>query len=226
MRQLRQIRRALSLREHLISRKAQHHAPMLAATIDLDGLYEIRSRARKLSPSLMDLKYFHIEYWCAEALRRMLFFGIEKVRKKKILDIGTGFGLFPYACEYFAANVQAIDREGHALYDEITDFLGLRKTHHTVKRRQPLPDLGVRFNLITSYLIAFDRPENEEIWSVEDWRFFIDDVFDNQLNADGTLHLELNYIFPIRNWYSKEVKRLFVERGARIDFDRVTLSKR
>ena len=58
---------------------------------------------------------------------------------KSVLDIGTGFGYFPYICEFFGNTATAIDVPDHALFNEVTKFLGVKKTFHRIEPFEALP---------------------------------------------------------------------------------------
>ena len=220
--------RLLSFRDRLAVLWARRHVHMAAATLDDRAFADLKSRARGLSPSLMDLKYFDTEYWLEDALRRAYRLDIPKGLYGRILDIGTGFGYFPYICEYFGHTAHAIDREGHGLYDAATGILGLTRRHHTVTAFQPVatPDDDTDgYDLITAFQIAFDRPTLETLWGADDWDYFIRDMLDNRLRDGGRLHLELNYIHSIGRWYKPEVTAVFKSHGAKLDFERITITK-
>jgi protein-L-isoaspartate O-methyltransferase len=92
------LKRAISYTpyELFLQKRAQMHTRMAVSTIDIDGLKEIRKTARQHSPSIMDLKYFDVDHWIQDSLYRAFKLNLHNSRGKSILDIGTGFGYFPY----------------------------------------------------------------------------------------------------------------------------------
>ena len=47
--------------------------------------------------------------------------------RRKVLDLGTGCGYFPYICNYFGHTTVTTDLDAVPMYDEITEFLRLDK---------------------------------------------------------------------------------------------------
>lgn len=173
----------------------------------------------------MDMKYFDLDYWLEDALFRNFNLGIDHMRQKRILDIGTGFGFFPYTCEYFGNIPCAIDRPGHKLYDEVTDFLRIEKKHHWVTAFEPLPTFDQKFDLITAYQIAFDRTD-ASAWGAKEWEYLINDILENLLEKGGQLHLELNYRFDLGAFYDSAIQKVYLDHGATLRRERVSIVKR
>ncbi|MEM8785482.1 MAG: hypothetical protein AAGF19_06480 [Pseudomonadota bacterium] len=219
------IRRRLSPREHIIGLQANKLAKDVLHTVDLVGLNELKRGARKKVDQVIDLKYFNSEGYMPYSMKRAVRLGLQACNNKQILDLGTGFGYFPYVCEFFGHGAMATDLPGVTLYDEVTEFLGIKKRHHTVLPFEPLPQFPTRFDMVTGFLVAFNRPNTDDEWGAKEWAFFIEDVFDNQLKDGGMLALELNVIDRFNSWYSPDTLALFRKYGT-VDGDRVTLTRR
>ena len=219
-------RALLSPRDIYLRRASRYPARDIVAGIDQDAFFGLRRGARARVAGSQNLKYFNLDDWMPEAVERVMRLDLHKQRRKSVLDIGTGFGFFPYACEYFSHSAVCTDIKQQDLYDEVTDLLGLKKHHHAVMPNEPLPDFGGPFDVVTAYQIAFNRPNQPEEWGAADWKFFLDDVLTNHLKPGGRLHLGLNYLPRFKSWYSPEVKRVFQSFDAKIDFMHVDIVKR
>lgn len=219
------MRRRLSPREILVNMQARKLAFEVLQTVDLEGFNAMKRGALKRVRQAIDLKYFYIQGHLTYSMKRAIRLGLHASNAKRVLDIGTGFGYFPYICEYFGHAAFATDIEGHQLYDEMTEFFGIRKIHAAVDAFAPLPAFDGRFDLVTAHLVAFNRPNMDGEWGPAEWAYFIDDVFENQLLPGGRLYLELNVIDRFNGWYSPETAALFEARGARVNGDRVLFQK-
>lgn len=199
----------------MLQRVAPSFAEDVIATLDLDAFLEIRKKGRELSPSINNIKYFNIEAYMTEHVRRAMELDMHMRRTDSVLDIGTGFGYFPYVCEFFGNQACAIDVPGHALFDEVTNFLGIKKTHHMIKSGAKLPDFGGPFDTITGFQVAFHNPGDEHPrWGADEWEFFLDDLLENQVKPKGRIYFELNFDPQAGDWCPPAVKALFKKKGA------------
>lgn len=200
----------------LINLQSKSLAEDIAASIDPEGLFAIR-KAFRGQQNPMDFKYFNFEPWIRENVRRALKVDLLNKRRISILDIGTGFGYFPYVCGcWHGHTVKAIDIPGQKLYDAVTEFLGIDKKHYFIKKFEPVESLGLKFDLITCFLVAFDRPPDEEIWGPAEWDFFLTDIKENHLTETGQLFLRLNPIPRVNSWYLPGVGEIFKKHGAKV----------
>lgn len=185
------------------------------ATLNTDELMAIRDEeVLKPDRRLIDFKYFNIRPWIAENIKRALRLGLDDCRGRRVLDIGTGFGYFPYICEFMEHQAAALDIPDHRLYDRVIDTLKVSRTKHMVNPFEPLPVPDTPYHYVTAYQIAFNRPGTNERWNAPEWAFFLDDVRNNQLAPGGQLHMELNWSFPINAWYNLETQKVFDSYGA------------
>lgn len=209
-------RHRLNLRELRHVYTAQRMANHVMATLNIDELLTIRDEeVMKTDRRLVDFKYFNIRPWIVENIKRAQRLGLGRGRARRVLDIGTGFGYFPYVCEFMQHQASALDIPGHRLYDRVTHALKIDRQHHIVEPFQPLPQPDRPFDYVTAYQLAFNRPDGNEMWGAAEWAFFLEDVLNNQLAPAGRLHLELNWSTAIGDWYDRETRQLFEHYGAR-----------
>ena len=143
-----------------------------------------------------NFKYADLPFWIAHKISRVISLGLDKCEPLSILDIGCGGGHFPAVCQALGHQVIGIDIQVH-LYDDICDALGVDRRNLPIYRHKPLPELGRKFDLVTAIWISFDSvgsdaQGNRIYWSIEDWEFFLIDMFDHRLNPGGKIYLELN----------------------------------
>lgn len=180
-------------------RQIMHDLRAMLERIDRRRFEELQRRYAELvrtSDPEAPCKYLDIPLyvWVKLMLAREL--GLTKGSPRRVLDIGTGGGHFPFVCRFLGHDAIGIDID-YPLYQDIAACLGVQRTIMRVEPGASLPDLGGKFDLITAYGVTFnDREDDAEgrrrYWSLKDWKFFFDDILVNQLRYPGALRLELN----------------------------------
>lgn len=162
-------------------------------------------------------KFLDVRTFLTATLLRAHRLGLHKSRPLSVLDIGTGVGYFPYICAHYGHSAIAIDRDGNRVFEDVTKWLGIDRRPWEIKAGTPLPPLGKRFDLVTAFMVNFDRFTEREYapWGVDEWEFFLRDIGANQLSPGGRLVLRLN---P-HTLGQKEVLRYFGGLGAIITND-------
>jgi len=216
----------LSPRSLYLRQRSRRHKRMAIATIDTESLFALRKGAAARSLAIMDLKYFDLDFWIEENLYRFFDLELQKHMGRRLLDIGTGFGYFPYICRYFGVPAEGLDRHGHQIYDEVCAVLGVKKRNFTIQPNKPLPRYDHRFSVITAYQIGFNQSPAGGLWSPENWEYFLEDVFENLLAPEGLLYLKLNYAFRRGEFIDPEVAKVFDRYGGDRRFGTVRLRKR
>lgn len=160
-------------------------------------------------------KFLDVKTFLPRTLARAHRLGLHECQPLTILDIGTGVGWFPVVCNHYGHTVIAIDRAGNEVFADATKWLQVDRRTWEVKAREPLPDLGSRFDLITAFMVNFDREARNgyEQWTVTDWRFLLTDLRENQLKASGRFAMLLNQ----RTLAEVDVLAYLVACGARLD---------
>lgn len=187
-----------------------HAASVLAA----DRLKAIGSA---LAPLGSERKYLETARWIEKKWRIAKLLGLQARPRLRILDIGTGPGHFPFVCQYLGHEVAALDMPGTALYDVLCLWMGVDRIDHRIEPHQPLPGFPHRFDLVTALMLGFNTRRDGSLYDRHDWTFFLDDVRDHVLAADGTLCLKM-IGHPARcglRYGDAELMELFAARGAR-----------
>lgn len=142
-------------------------------------------------------KYFDIPYFVASRTASVLDLGLgDSSIAKSILDIGVGPGHFATLCNALGHRTLGIDTECE-FYPELCAALGVERRISPVYRLEKLPDFGRKFDLVTAIWICFDLLGNDErghriYWSLKDWRFLIEDLFEWQITDEGEIYFVLN----------------------------------
>jgi len=164
----------------------------LRATIDFDRYREIQSRylSRRLGTYI---KFLDLAYWMETKFDQACQFGLDRAEPMRILDIGAGVGNFLYICRYFGHDVLAMDVGKVAIYDDIIALLDVPRVIGRVDPFVALPDLGRRFDLVTAFLVVFDKkPDKSGNWHEPEWAYFLRDLATNQLTDEGQVLLKIS----------------------------------
>lgn len=190
-------------------------------TIDLPGFEEIRQRYAVEGPTEDWPKYLDLERWIDVNIRRIRRIEMDLMRPKRILDLGCGTGYFLYIAQLLGHEGLGLDLDELPMFGDLTSLLGVRRVIWEIKAFDPLPDLG-KFDLITAFLICFNRHKQVDVWGVSEWNFFLDDLA-KHLTARGRVWLELNQEYD-GTFYTPELGEFFQNRGAKIDRHRVVFN--
>lgn len=173
----------------------------LMAKVDDARLEALRSRyADRIRTASADSRYKYLDVvfytWLKLRLAREL--RLNEGPPRRILDIGTAAGHFPFVCRFLGHQVVGLDID-NPVYEGIAACLGIERTIVRVEPRTPLPALGGKFDLITACNITFNEkrdPQGKSLrWSLDEWQFLIDDLAANHLRPSGMLYLKLNKEF-------------------------------
>ena len=88
---------------------------------------------------------------------------------------------------------------------------------------QGKPFFAGLIDFITAHQICFNGHKTENLWGVDEWDFFLNDLEENYLNPGGTIALEFNEE-PEIGFYTKEVRKYFESRSTRMFRGRVIIS--
>ncbi len=154
-------------------------------------------------------KYFNARYWLRQNVRRALLLKLNITRPMKILDIGAGFGYFPYAAHFYGHDVIGIDLPDDVLFKKACDFLKVDCRDYRIEPMTPMPSFGDRFDFVTAFQICFNGHIEGAPWEADKWDFFLEDLFKNHMNEGGRVYLEMNWNSTIQGWLPANVEALF-----------------
>ncbi len=154
-------------------------------------------------------KYFILkELFIQEALIRVQKLYLNNSKSKlSILDLGTGAGYFPFICNYYQNESEAIDILGNKFYDESTNALKLKKYHQKIIFDEKLIT-NKKYDLVCAYMICFNGHKSEALWTNKEWGAFLINIIENNLNSNGRIFLSFNLENDGKP-FSKELKHFF-----------------
>jgi hypothetical protein len=155
-------------------------------SLDFSRLDEMRA-LQELPPK----SWLHIARFLFVAYQRIKRLGLDSSPPLNLLDLACGPGYVGYVAGYFGHHAVGIDRPGHALYRELDKLLGNERIEKTIRARIPLALGERRFERITAFNASFHK-KDQTMWGLEDWAFFIDDLVQNYLAANGSIYFDMN----------------------------------
>src|SRR5258707_3364962 len=201
--------------------RARTLAAKADASIDRSKFQEVI--ARHSSEGYDSCKYFDKQLWLRSKMMRVIELGLDKSPQASVLDLGCGAGYFLYCCKYLGHNVHGVDLPDYEFYKDMIALFGLSRTGFRIEPYKNLPLLGRRFDVLTAHQICFNGHKTENLWGVEEWDFFLNDLEENHLNPGGMIALEFNEE-PAIGFYTKDVRKYFESRSTRIFRGRVIIS--
>jgi cyclopropane fatty-acyl-phospholipid synthase-like methyltransferase len=201
--------------------RARALAARADASIDQSKFQEVI--ARHGSEGYDSYKYFDKPLWLRSKMMRAIELGLDKSPPSSVLDLGCGAGYFLYCCKYLGHSVHGMDLPDYEFYRDMIALFGISRTGFRIEPYKNLPRLGKRFDVITAHQICFNGHKTENLWGVDEWDFFLDDLEENLLKPGGTIALEFN-AEPSIGFYTKEVRKYFESRSTRIFRGRVIIS--
>jgi cyclopropane fatty-acyl-phospholipid synthase-like methyltransferase len=178
--------------------------------------------ARHQSEGYDSYKYFDKRTWLRAKMMRAIELGLDRSDPASVLDLGCGAGYFLYCCKFLGHRVHGMDQPGYDFYTDMIDCLGLSRTSRRIDAFKTLSPLDSRFDVVTAHQICFNGHRTNNLWGVNEWEFFIDDLESNVLNEGGIIALEFNEE-PSIGFYTVELRRFFESKSARIFRGRVIL---
>ena len=141
-------------------------------------------------------KYLDLPYWLADKVRVAVALGLTDGRRRAVLDVGMGAGHFAAVCKALGHTVVGTDISV-PLYDDICEALGVDRRIAPTRHRQPLENLGMKFDLVTVigqifHIVRRLANGEREHWSTDDWGFFLHDLVSRHMNSPGDIYLHLN----------------------------------
>lgn len=128
--------------------------------------------------------------YITEKLSVAHYLNLHKTKNKKLLDIGTGVGWFPFICKQYGHNCLGTDIKGRKDYDPIYDLFDVKIREVLVFANEKI-NINEKFDYVVS-LRSFigSRPTT---FNLDNWKFFLKDI-DTKINDNGGLYLGCNKI--------------------------------
>lgn len=171
-------------------------------------------------------KYLNAEYWLRKNVKRALYLNLNRSAPQSILDIGCGFGYFPYVSKFYGHSVIGVDLPDDKLFQKASEFLNINRQDLRIEPFTLISPFEQKFDLITAFQVCFNGHIEGEIWGEKEWDFLLNDLFTNHMNPKGKIYLELNWSQHIKDWLPQDAQSLFKKKyNAKFDSkSNVTLS--
>ncbi|MFB0490077.1 SAM-dependent methyltransferase [Methylobacterium sp. OAE515] len=163
------------------------------ASIDRNQNFQgIRNKYTVDNPGISAEKYLNYELYIPVYFNDMIRLELNEGSRLRILDLGTGFGYYPYICSAFGHDAEAIDIDTLQLYNEVTLALGVKRTVCRINAFEPLALNHGRFDLIMAFATCFNNNSSPNLWGQQEWYFFLNDLVQKNLCEDGRLFFRIN----------------------------------
>lgn len=136
-------------------------------------------------------RYFEDSYIHKPIIQKLWaahYLDLHKTKGKKIFDIGTGAGWWPFICRHYGHDCTGADFSGRPEYDAGYELLNIKVPEIMVYpyKKTPLPET---YDYITAFRAFFSQ--RPKAWDKDEWKFFLEDMY-QYLNDDGLLFLGTN----------------------------------
>src|SRR6516164_1498552 len=173
-------------------------------------------------------RFEDVACWVDINIERAQDLWLDRAPLLRILDLGSGAGYFLYVCKYFGHHVLGFDTDNEPLFRATIELLQVPRVIGRIERQTPLANLHQTFDLVTAHRICFHRigrVRDGVEWSTEDWEFFINDIRTRFLTQNGRLLLDFNPQPDGSSFFTPELRKFFLSRGARIFRSKALLAK-
>lgn len=145
-----------------------------------------------LSLPVEDSKYIEdFETRCRDSQK--VYQLINPKKQSSVLDIGTGTGLLPYIFKENGHVVHTFDISNCSkVFTKSCEILGVEKKDFTIKAFTKLLNLNKKFDIVVAKLICFNNHKQLDLWQRSEWLYFLEDIYQNQLEDEGVLWLGFN----------------------------------
>ena len=121
------------------------------------------------------------------------FASLNLLKKSRILDIGSGFGIFSKIATFNGHEVDSLDiPNAPPILKAGAKLLDVKLHKFTVKKNIPLLKFKYKFDVVTAFQIVFNEHTTKDLWNVDDWKYFLMDIHDNILEDGGSIVLDFN----------------------------------
>src|SRR5216110_138909 len=194
----------------------------LRTDIDQERLREIQQRYAGSTAKYA--KYANVDPWLRLNRERVQDLKLHRSAPKRVLDLGCGGGFFLFILKNLGHSVLGIDVERVVLFTELLELFGVPRGVCRISAFEPLPDLDQKFDWITAFSVNFNlyHPEKRR-WGTAEWDFFLQDL-QRHLVPGGKIFFGLNPQYD-GDFYTPELRDLFLSRGASIERERIFFEK-
>src|SRR3954471_18369574 len=157
------------LAQPLTYQRAWRRAERLIHPIQLEPIYARIDQAKLASIQAQYAgskehyaKYADVRRWLRLNIVRAQDLKLHRCGPTSVLDLGCGGGFFLYVCQHLGHRCLGLDIDVFPLFTQLLDLFGVERRVWTIRRFEPLPDLGRKFDLITAFSIDFNRISKQD----------------------------------------------------------------
>lgn len=153
----------------------------------------IQDSYQELKQQSASKNYFRNDLGLKGAISRARLLGLHKSKGLRILDIGTGPGMFPAICNWYGHEAIGTDvptrHESVVWFEGSTKLFDVEVVPLTIKSpEEGIQEVGGKWDLITGFLSNFDNGWNDSgRWETAEWETFIRNLMANSLQPGGRL---------------------------------------
>lgn len=189
----------------------------LLTTLDLASYADLQHchLAMRSKPA----KFLDLTAWMRHKFALAKNLGLDNAEPMRILDIGCGPSQFGVVGRYFGHEVEGLDIPGNALYGDLNDFFNLRRFVHAVRPMRPLArELG-RYDFITALSANFYLRPDDTLFTIDEWRFFMENIVRDHLNPGGRIFFNLNPLADHEglHFWDDEFAHMVEQKGGALD---------
>jgi len=208
--------------------------------VQVDADEYLRVQRQYLDPKIVNpnadiVKYLDPVVWFESKVRLAQTLNLDKKAPLRILDLGTGPGHFPFVAHFYGHDATGTDLPPRTLgvgnsdhiYDSLCAMYRVKRIGHQIRPNVPLEELGGRYDMVTSFLAAFNVDEERKPWSAEHWHFFLRSLRHDVLNDGGILFMTLadgkvtpeswSFLTSIADWNVEKSKQIYITKFDKLD---------
>jgi SAM-dependent methyltransferase len=187
----------------------------MVSELESKGFDQIRAKYHNPDDKKGWPKYVDAGHRLELATRQARALRLDRRHSLRILDIGSGAGYFLFVCKRLGHTAMGLDLDWPPMYAEMFELMKIPRRVWRIEPFQPLPDLGMRFDVMTGFAVCFNSHGSDQVWGVKEWEFFLDDARKNHLSPKGEIYFELNP--ESRGYYTPELAEFFRCAGAVVE---------
>lgn len=166
-------------------------------------------------------KFLDTERWLIDNLCRMRRIIALDSPPLRILDMGTGTGIFPYLCGKMGHDATGLDVPDMPKEDAqvfaLRNLLRIKTLTGSIKAQKPI-EISGEYDLVTAFMTTFNR-----FWTFDDWIYLFRDL-KKHMSPEGRIHLQFNTMEEYEELLYQDQETLdFFKANAEIEHERVTL---
>ena len=110
------------------------------------------------------------------------------------------------------------------MYDLVIAALEVKRYNENVAAFKEL-DINKKYNLITAFMICFNGHKTDDLWHIEEWKFFLNALKQKNLLKSGEIFLSFNEEHDKLDPYNTNLLKHFSDHGATIHQNTVKISE-